>query len=453
LLWDNWAKMDLFPSIFVAILLPASGLLARAQPALCSNVPPGSLERAACHERLRQWREAEEVYRAHLKAHRDSLPAALGHIEVLLQIEEAARRQHNLDGAVEQAVEASEELAKLVETHPDEPAVLKLKAWVLENVEKNPSAAEQVLTKITRIAPRDGDAWSLLCSFYLDSQRIDEGIRCFESAVALNSANPLYRAGLARGYGAAGRPAEAEKAFAAALATAQPDSNPLVFLWYGDFLAFAERYDESGKAYSRIIGADPGNGEAWLKRAAVDVKAGQYHKAEKDALEALAQGAGEREAQAVLLRVYRGLGDDARAQAAAAALERATDVEEARRAKWRRAKTALEQAERLMQADRFSEALPLYDSVTKDVPGYAEAWFAAGMCYAHTAEAERAEQSFRTFLRLQPLSADGHSALGLLLLSQQRIAEARAELQEALRLDPASTEAHEALDSLAAHAR
>ena len=106
-----------------------------------------------------------------------------------------------------------------------------------------------------------------------------------------------------------------------------------------------------------------------------------------------------------------------------------------------------------MQADRFSEALPLYESVTKDVPGYAEAWFAAGMCYAHTAEAKRAEQSFRTFLRLQPLSADGHSALGLLLLAQQRSAEARAELEEALRLNPASTEAKEALDSLAAHAK
>jgi Tfp pilus assembly protein PilF len=59
----------------------------------------------------------------------------------------------------------------------------------------------------------------------------------------------------------------------------------------------------------------------------------------------------------------------------------------------------------------------------------------------------------QTFLRLQPLSADGHSALGLLLLSQQRIAEARAELEEALRLDPASTEAKEALDSLAARAK
>lgn len=449
--WDTQTKMDLLPLIAIAMLLPASSSLAEAQS--CSALSPGSFERAACHARLRQWSEAEGAYRLYLKTHADSLPAALGHIEVLLKMERAARLQHNPAGAAEQAMEASEELAKLLESHPNEPAVLKLQAAVLANVEKNPAAAEQVLIRITRIAPRDGESWSLLGSFYLDSQRIAEAIRCFESAVALDSANPLYRAGLARGYSAAGRQAEAEKAFTTALETAKPDSDPLVFLWYGDFLASVGRYDESSKAYSRIIAADPGDGEAWLKRATVEVKAGHYRAAQKDALGALERGAGEREAQILLLSVYRGLGDEARAQATAAAVERAADADEQSRTKWRRARTALDQAQQLLQAGRFPEALPLYNSVTKDVPGYAEAWFASGMCYAHTGDATRAEQSFQTFLRLQPLSADGHSALGLLLLSQQRIAEARAELQEALRLDPGASEAKEALDSLATRAK
>ena len=255
--WDTRTRMDLLPLISIAILLPASSLLAGAQPAPCTALPPGSLDRAACYARFRQWKDAEEIYRAYLQAHRDSVPASLGHIEVLLRLEETARLQHNIDAAVEQAIEASEELAKLLEAHPEEPAVLKLQAAVLGNVEKNPVAAEQVLSKIVRIAPLDGDAWSLLGSFYLDSHRTEEGIRCFEKAVSLNSSNLLYQAGLARGYAAAGRDAEAEKGFTVALEKARPDSSPLAFLWYGDFLASTGRYLESGKAYSRIIAADP----------------------------------------------------------------------------------------------------------------------------------------------------------------------------------------------------
>jgi protein O-GlcNAc transferase len=426
------------------VLIAGWSPFAGAQPPSCAALPAVSLERAACHARLRQWKEAEEVYRAYARAHPESVPAALGHVEVLLRM---AQEQ------VEYAVEASQELRKLVEAHPDDPAVLRAQASLLGNVEKNPRAAEEVLAKITQIASRDGDAWSLLGSFYLDSQRIEEGIRCFERAAALDSANPLYRAGLARGYAAAGRDAEAEKAFATAVETARPDSNPAVFVWYGDFLASAGRYDESGRAYARAVAANPADGEAWLKRAGVEVKAGRYREAEADTLAALERGAGEREVQTQLVRVYRGLGDGAKAQAAAAAVERAANAEEERRAKWRRARTTLDEADRLMQANRISEALPLYVRVTAEMPAYADAWLAAGVCYSQAGDAKRAEESFRTFLRLQPLSAEGHSALGLLLLSQQRIAEARAELQEALRLDAAAAEAREALQMLDARAK
>ena len=103
-----------------------------------------------------------------------------------------------------------------------------------------------------------------------------------------------------------------------------------------------------------------------------------------------------------------------------------------------------------MRAERVSEARPLYIGVTRAVPGYAAAWFSAALCSARAGDAARAEQAFRACLRLQPLSADGHSALGLLLLSAQRIPEARAELQEALRLDPTAAEAKEALQALEA---
>ncbi len=383
------------------------------------------------------------------KVYRESVPAAIGHIEMLVRMQAAARVGGNLDDAVKQAIEVSEELANLIEAHPEDVPVLRLQAAVLGNLEKNPGAAERVLERITRIAPRDAGAWGQLGSFYLDGQRIEDGIRCFERAIAIDSTNPLYRAGLARGYATANRQADAEQAFALALGTARPEVSPQVFLWYGDFLTAAARYEESAKAYSRVIATDPLDHAAWLKRAAAEAKAGRYREAEQDSREALARGAGERESQSLLVTVYRGLGDEAKAQSAAVAVERASDAEEERRAKWQHARAALEKADRLLKAERFSEALPLYNAVTDEVPGYADAWFSAGMCYARTADAKHAEQAFRSYLRLQPNSADGHTSLGLLLLMQKRNVEARGELEQALRLDPSSTEARDALNSLA----
>ena len=153
----------------------------------------------------------------------------------------------------------------------------------------------------------------------------------------------------------------------------------------------------------------------------------------------------------LLVRVYRGLGEDGKAQAAAAAMDAAAKAEEDRRAKWHRARKALEEAEQLMQQQRFADALPLYTSVVSDVPDFADAWFGAGICYVQTGDAERGERSLRAFLRLQPLSEEGHTALGVLLLSQKRLVEARAEILEALRLNPTSTEAREALDAIEPH--
>jgi len=412
----------------------ASSASSPAQQDACAVFTTVSLERAACLVRVREWKEAEAVYRSYRVTHRDSLAAALGHAEVLL------RMQH--------VVEATQTVRKLAEVHLEDPSVLKVQAWLLQNVEKNPPAAGGILERVTRIAPGDADAWRLLGSFYVDAHRPVDGVRCFERAVALDAANAVYRAGLGRAYAAAGRDAEAAAAFDTAIARAGQSTDPTVFGWYGDFLSSAGRHEESIRAYSRALAMDPSNGDAWLRKATAEAKAEHYRDAERDALEARNRGASEREAQTVLVRVYQGLGDGRKARAAGAAVEAAGREEEERRAKWRRAQRSLEEADRLMETQRFAEALPLYANVIADVPDYSDAWLAAGICYLETGEAARGEESFRTYLRLQPPSAEGHTALGALLLSQKRLSEARAELSEALRLDPGSTEAKEALDAL-----
>ena len=400
----------------------------------CANFVGVSVERAICYAQLRRWKESEAVYREYRRAHKDSLPAALGHVEALLHLN--------------QMVEATQIVARLAEAHPDEPSVMKAQAWIVQNVEKDPLSAGRLLEKITRLAPRDADAWRLLGLFYLEASRPADAVECFERAVALDATSPLYRAGLGRALAAAGRDSEAAAAFERAIANAGRSNEPLVFLWYGDFLRSAGRDEESMRAYSRAIAMDPLNGAAWLKRAAAEVRAAHYTEAERDALEARSRGEGEREVQMLLVRVYKGLGQEAKAQAAALAVDAAMKADEDRREKSRQARKALDEAERLMKAQRFADALPLYTSVIADLPDFSEAWFAAGICYVQTGDAEHGEQALRTYLRLEPLSEEGHTALGVLLLSQKRIVEARAELLEALRLDPTSSEAKEALDAL-----
>ena len=363
----------------------------------------------------------------------------------------AARVGRSVHEAVKQAMEASEELAKLLAAHPDDASVLKLQASVLGNLEKNPGAAERVLERITRIAPRDAGAWGLLGSFYLDSQRIEEGIRCFENAASIDSANPLYRAGLARGYAAANRPAEAQKAFTLALETTRPESNPLVFLWYGDFLAAEARYEESGKAYSRVIATDPLDPAAWLKRAAAEVKAGRYHDAEKDAREALELGAGEREAQSLLLTVYRELGDEAKARTAADAVERASDAEEESRAKWHHARA------NVGTGRPTGEGGPILGGSAVVHRSYRRR---AGLCRRvvlrrHVLrthgrrEARRASRSGPIYV-CSPNRPMGTPLWAYCCSCRKETRKHAANFEEALRLDPASTDAKDALNSLAA---
>ncbi len=400
----------------------------------CEALAPVSIERGACLARARQWQEAEGVFRAYRALHRDSVPAALGHAEVLLQM------QHIL--------EASETVRKLAEAHPNDASVLKVQAWISVNVDKNPAAAGEILERVTRLAPRDADAWRLLGLFYLDAHREDEAVRSFEQATALDPASALYRAGLARALATAGRSEQAAAAFDAALSGPRAAADATALLWYGDFLSRAGRHEESIQAYSRALRIDGSSGEAWLRKAAAEASSGRFREAEHDALEAGKRAANEREVQLVLVRAYRGLGEEAKAQAAAGAVEAVSRAEEDRRARWRHVRKSLDEAGRLMEAQRFPDALPLYLSVTREVPDYSDAWLAAGICLVETGAAARGEAAFRTYLKLQPLSAEGHTALGALLVSEKRFAEARAELSEALRLDPGSAVAKEVLEAL-----
>jgi tetratricopeptide (TPR) repeat protein len=367
-----------------------------------------------------------------------AIPAMAGQQEELRRVEHLLQLDHT--------VEASRELTRLVESYPRNLAVLRTYASFLSTAERNPPAAEAVLKRITEVAPHDGDAWALLGTFYLDRERPEQGLECFEKAVEIDGGRAAYRAGLARALAANRRDAEAEEAFAVAARTASAPA--AVFVWHGDYLATKGEHLRSCEAYTKALAATPRDPAVLLKRAGVAVSLGRFAEAQRDAEAARSAGAKERDVMNVLVRVYQGLGDEVRAAEAAVAVERAAQEEEDRRARWRRAKEALDRAEQSMAADRPSAALPDFELVNADAPEFAGAWLGTAVCKARLGDTAGAEAAFRAFLKLQPLSADGHAGLGLVLMSAGRTAEAREEFEEALRLDPNAEQAREALRAL-----
>jgi tetratricopeptide (TPR) repeat protein len=85
----------------------------------------------------------------------------------------------------------------------------------------------------------------------------------------------------------------------------------------------------------------------------------------------------------------------------------------------------------------------------KMLPTFYEAYFDLGVCYSQTGRPGPAEAALRKYLEFQPVSADGHAALGLLLFQQARGKEASAELEQALAIDPSLDEVKKALAELA----
>ena len=152
-----------------------------------------------------------------------------------------------------------------------------------------------------------------------------------------------------------------------------------------------------------------------------------------------------RDIRLLLLRIYRGQGAAVKSAEQTAAITQLTAAENAQLATERELREALRQAEAAVDRGDCGAAVAPYETVTRLLPTFYEAWFPLGVCYSQRGRAADAEAALTKYLGYQPLSADGHAALGLLLSTQRRWADARSHLQQALDLDPALTEAAIAL--------
>ena len=253
----------------------------------------------------------------------------------------------------------------------------------------------------------------------------------------------LALAGLAYSHGLNGEDEQAAREFRRALElndkAASPSADVLVL--YGGFLRNSRHPAESIPPLTRALQLNPHSWRIYYERALSREQSGDMARAETDALQAL-EGAGDRrDIRLLLLRIYRALGNSTKAGKQVAAIQKLNNAEDRYLATAREMRQALAAGEAAVSKGDCTAAVPPYQQVVRLMPSFYEAWFPLGVCYSQTGDRAKAEQALTTYLKYQPLSADGHTALGLLYVGLQKSEDARRELRRALDIDPADTEA------------
>jgi tetratricopeptide (TPR) repeat protein len=382
------------------------------------------------------WKRVEEASRIFLHQNPSSEEATLLHARALIHLN--------------QPFDATLELEDFLKRTPGSVKVSKLYAALLIEIVDQSSKAEEVLLRCTKLAPGDAEVWETLGRLHLIRHRGAEAVRALKEAVRLAPSNPAYRAELARALEDEGLTAESDAAFRKALAlnAASPKPSAIAYRLYAESLASKQMHKESIGYFTKALLLNPHDSDAYHGRALAYESLADLKRAEADATAALRELPSRRDSHQLLIRIYRATGQDEKLARQVEEMQRVVDEQQKELASGREMRAALNQAEPLIAQGRYAEALPLYEKVVAASPDFYEAYFALGLCYQQTGQTAKSEAALRKYLTFQPLSADGHAALGLLLVAARRPGEARPELERALDLNPSLVEPRSALAEL-----
>ncbi|RPJ59299.1 MAG: tetratricopeptide repeat protein [Acidobacteria bacterium] len=371
----------------------------------------------------------------------DTLAAAIvGHAKVLYHLN--------------QPYDAMLELEDFLRKEPNSVPALQLFATLHAIVREDNRRAVEIMERCSQLAPKDPGVWQYLGNLYLVMSREEEGVRCLERAVQFAPQDAQVLASLAYAYSKVGKAAEGQARFEQARSllghTAQP---ALIWLTYGKALLEERRWEESRSAYNEALRLDPESSEAHYGRAVANENLKDFAAAAADALASISEyPIPRKDAYLLLIRVSRVQNDQAKAEKYARELARVVAQEMKNKDDSRVLRELLFKAEPLFMQGQYVPAAAAYEELVRRAPQFYEAYFALGMCYAHTSQLAKAEEAFKKYLTLQPLSADGHASLGLVFLETNRMTDARSELERALQIDPGMLEVRASLARIQASA-
>lgn len=101
----------------------------------------------------------------------------------------------------------------------------------------------------------------------------------------------------------------------------------------------------------------------------------------------------------------------------------------------------LSQAQRLLERDQASRALPIYEKASEQYPNDAKSWAGMGWCYADLERYPAATAAFEQALRRNKNLGEAHFGLGETFRAMKRIQKAKRHYRAALKNLPAGPEA------------
>lgn len=147
---------------------------------------------------------------------------------------------------------------------------------------------------------------------------------------------------------------------------------------------------------------------------------------------------GRKDAQAVLISIWRGQAHDA---AEHNDLEKALALlVEARRLDPADADVQYEFGMVALRMSLFSDAIDAFDQALKLRVDDAAALYGLGRAKMSVARFDDAQQAFERYVQLRPADASGHYALGFTLQALQRTSDARVEYEKSITLQQLQTE-------------
>lgn len=416
---------------FGCLLLGACSLLASAAETSCGTAPVAGSEAqlafAKCSISNRQWAEAEEQIRAYRSRHSNSVDGALLDAEILIE--------------TNRFEDASQVLEPLVRLHPRSTPALTLYAELAEKL-GNSAEAQHSLQQATQYAPNDPETWKRLADAYLKKQP-KEAIRCFKRALELQPNDAVALAGLASAYHQAEEPAAARSNFARAIALNRKTNPPsaIVDYLYAVYLADNQEFRQSVSQYDLAIKEDPDFPDAYFARGDALGDLHEWAAATRDIERVASLPKYELRALALLVRLYRELGELEKAREYSKKLELASQERDRERVSGNEIAGQMQAATALLEQQKVEEASKVYGLLVLSHPEATRAWLQLGRCYMQLGKLDDAEPAFRKVISLDRSSVVAHVALAELLLKKNRTASARDEFTAARQIEPLNIDA------------